>query len=510
MPTMTMTLCTGLALTLLAATAPVQAAAPATPAYAVSAPMGAAEARILLNRTSFGGTEQEVAEFAQLSRAAAVDRLLRGTLSVARTAPPAWVDNPITPPREIRDMDPERRKDYIRGEIMRGVELRTWWVSEMLTTTSPLTEKMTLFWHNTFVSSQQKVKYSQLMYRQNVLLRKNALGNYGTLLHAVSRDPAMLIYLDSANSRKGTPNENYAREVMELFSLGEGHYSEQDIKEAARAFTGWSVEPQTGDYKWRPFFHDDGVKTVLGRTSNFDGDAVLDVILAQPACAEYIVGRMWREFVAPEPDPAEVRRIAAEFRASRYDIKTALRDILTSNAMYATENRANLIKSPVDLVVGTLRQFQFTVPDPLPFALNLAQLGQNLMSPPNVKGWPGGEAWINSTTLLARKQFAERVFRLEEMPQMARNIMAEGRQQGAGVKGAGRALGEAGRERFVTALTEIRFDPNAWLSQVKGPDPTQAVEVAMLAMPPVTAPASGTQGIALIRALALDPTYQLK
>ncbi len=475
------------------------------PAYAVGAPMGAEDARVLLNRTGFGATEREVADFAQLSRASAVDRLLRGTLTSARTAPPAWAEQPLVPRRELKDLDPEQRKMKQAEEIRRGIDLRTWWVSEMLTTPSPLTEKMTLFWHNTFVSSQQKVKFSQLMYRQNVTLRKNALGNYADLLHAASRDPAMLIYLDSANSRKGTPNENFAREVMELFTLGEGHYSEQDIKEAARAFTGWSIEPQTGEYKWRPFFHDDGVKTVFGKSGNFDGDAVLDIILAQPACAEYIVGKLWREFVSREPDPAEVRRIAAEFRASRYDIKTALRALLTSNAMYAPDNRAALIKSPVDLVVGTLRQFQFTVPDPLPFALNLAQLGQNLMSPPNVKGWPGGDAWINSTTLLARKQFVERVFRIEEMPQTVRAMM----QDGGKLKGTGK-MGQEGRERFITALSEIRFDSGAWLAQIKGGDTTRAVETAMLPMPPVTNPPADKQGVTLIRMLALDPAYQLK
>jgi uncharacterized protein (DUF1800 family) len=478
-----------------------------TPSYPLGSPMGADEARILLNRTSFGATQSEVAAYAQLSRADAVDRLLRGAMTTARTAPPSWADTPIFPRRELRELDPEQRKMKQAEEIRRGIDLRTWWVSEMLTTPSPLTEKMTLFWHNTFVSSQQKVKFSQLMYRQNVLFRKNALGNYATLLHAASRDPAMLIYLDSANSRKGTPNENFAREVMELFTLGEGHYSEQDIKEAARAFTGWSIEPENGEYKWRPFFHDDGVKTVLGKTGNFDGDAVLDVILAQPACAEYIVGKMWREFVSPDPDPAEVKRIAAEFRANRYDIKTVLRALLTSNAMYAADNRAVLVKSPVDLVVGTLRQFQFTVPDPLPFALNLAQLGQNLMSPPNVKGWPGGEAWINSTTLLARKQFVERVFRLEDMPPNMRAAM----QEGGKIKGQGAgAMGLAGRERFITAISEIRFDSGAWLAQVKGADTTKAVELAMLPMPPVSYPAAGTQGVALIRTLALDPAYQLK
>jgi uncharacterized protein (DUF1800 family) len=467
--------------------------------------MGADDARILLNRTGFGATEREVAEFAQLSRREAVERLLRGATGNAVTPPPPWVNQPIMPRRELRMMGEDARKQAQTEEVRRGIDLRAWWLAEMLNTPSPLTERMTLFWHNHFVSSQQKVKYSQLMYRQNVLLRKNALGNFGSLLHAVSKDPAMLIYLDSANSRKGTPNENFSREVMELFTLGEGHYGETDIKEAARAFTGWSIEPETGEYKWRPFFHDDGQKTVFGRTGNYDGDAVLDVLLAQPACAEYISTKLWKEFISPDPDPAQIKYIAHEFRASGYDIKAALRAVFNSDAMYAPQNRAVLVKSPVDLVVGTLHQFQFTVPDPLPFALNLGQLGQNLFSPPNVKGWPGGETWINSTTLLARKQFAERIFRAEEMPQSVRGMVAEG----GAVKGAGR-LGEAGRERFIQAMASIHFDSAAWLAQFKGPDIPLAVEHAILPLPPVTPLAPGAPSLAMIRTLALDPAYQLK
>jgi uncharacterized protein (DUF1800 family) len=477
----------------------------ASSSQAAATAMGADDARLLLNRTGFGATEREVAEFAQLSRVQAVDRLLRGAVKVAVTPPPRWVNDPITPRRNLRDLDAEARKQAQAEEVRRGIDLRTWWFGEMLTTPSPLTEKMTLFWHNNFVSSQQKVKYSQLMYRQNVLLRQNALGNFGTLLHAVSRDPAMLIYLDSANSRKGTPNENFAREVMELFTLGEGHYGENDIKEAARAFTGWSIDPETGEYKWRPFAHDDGVKTVLGRSGNFDGDAVLDILLAQPACAEYISAKLWREFISPDPDPVRLKYVAHEFRASGYDIKTALRALLTSDAMYAPDNRAVLVKSPVDLVVGTLRQFQFSVPDPLPFAINLAQLGQNLLSPPNVKGWPGGETWINSSSLLARKQFVERIFRVEEMPPTVRAIMSEGGK----VQGAGR-LGEAGRERYIEALAQIRFDSAAWLTQFKGADPAAEIQRAMLPLPPVTAAPGGVPNLAMIRTLALDPAYQLK
>jgi uncharacterized protein (DUF1800 family) len=183
----------------------------------------------------------------------------------------------------------EERKLALRAQAENGAELRSWWLTEMLTTRSPLTEKMVLFWHNHFVSSLQKVRSPVLMYRQNLLLRKHALGYFGDMLHEVSKDPAMVVYLDNASNRKAQPNENFAREVMELFTLGEGNYVEHDIKEAARAFTGWSIDLDTGQFLSRPLIHDDGVKTVLGRSGNFDGDAVLDILLAQPQTAEFIV-----------------------------------------------------------------------------------------------------------------------------------------------------------------------------------------------------------------------------
>ena len=189
-------------------------------------------------------------------------------------------------------MSEEQRKLAQRELFEKGAELRGWWMTEMLTTPSPLTEKMVLFWHNHFVSSLQKVRSPVLMYRQQQVLRKHALGYFGDLLHDVSKDPAMVIYLDNASNRKAQPNENFAREVMELFTLGEGNYSEQDIKEAARAFTGWSIDPDTGEFVARPLIHDDGVKTVLGRSGNFDGDGVLDILLEQPQTAEFIkIGR---------------------------------------------------------------------------------------------------------------------------------------------------------------------------------------------------------------------------
>ena len=372
---------------------------------------------------------------------------------------------------------------------------------------SPLTERMTLFWHNHFTSSQQKVRYAQLMFRQNALLREHALGNFATLLHAASKDPAMIIYLDSATNRKDKPNENFAREVMELFTLGEGHYTEADIREAARAFTGWSLEQDTVEFRNRPFLHDFGEKTVLGQRGRFDGDEVLDILLAQPRSAEFIVGKLWREFVSPDPDAAEVRRIAAAFRDSRYDIRTALCELLLSPLFWQEDHRAVLVKSPVEFVVGSLRQFDLPVDDAASLSMVMAGLGQNLFAPPNVKGWPGGEAWINSATLLARKQFVERLFRTEE----AFRPSAESAPMMDTVRRPQRQalIPAAAGARRAAPLNLPLFESRRWFSGFSGGrDP--AVEQLLLAAAPANPAPAELAGREWVRHLAMDPVFQLK
>ena len=393
------------------------------PALALAGtPLGAADARHLLERTGFGATPTEIREYSALTREAAVDRLLAGARRDAVLAPPALVHEPFTPYYKLREMSTEERMANTRTVFRQAFELRTWWLREMLTTPSPLTERMTLFWHGHFATSQQKVRWNGLMYRQNALLRREALGNFGTLLAGIARDPAMLVYLDNAGSRREAPNENFARELMELFTLGEGHYGERDVKEAARAFTGWSLDRETGEYTFRRVWHDAGEKTVLGRTGRLGGEDVIAVLLAHPRTAEFIAGKLWLELVSPTPEPAEVRRLAAVFREARYEVKPLLRAMLLAPAFWAAENRASLIKSPVDLVVGTMRTHGMRPMDLRPAVFACAALGQNLMSPPNVKGWPGGEAWINSSTLLGRKQWLERAFRDADMATMGEGV----------------------------------------------------------------------------------------
>jgi len=474
-------------------------------AASAAVPMGTDDARHLLGRTSFSATPREIAEYAVLTRAQAVERLLAGVRAEPSTPPPEWVEE-WTPLAQVRALPEEERRALLRRNIQRAQVLKAWWMGEMLATPSPFTEKMTLFWHNHFVTSIQKVRSPMLNYRHNLLLRRHAFGSFGDMLHAVAREPAMIAYLDGATSRKGQPNENFAREVMELFTLGEGRYGEQDVKEAARAFTGYSIDGETGRFLFRPMAHDDGVKTVLGVTGALDGDAVLDILLARPETAEFVVAKLWREFVSPVPDAAEVRRIAGLFRASRYDVRAALRALLTSEAFYATENRGSLIKSPVELIVGTLRQFGFETTEAFPFALTSRQLGQDLFAPPNVKGWPGGEAWINASTLLGRKQFLERIFRSEERSESGPMMAAARIAQTA--PGPER-IAVITRERFERAMADVRFDAERWRRQLDRQDPVSVARF-VLAARPANPPVDVDGTLALLRQITQDPVYQLK
>jgi uncharacterized protein (DUF1800 family) len=473
------------------------------PAGAAVPVLGYDDARHLLNRTQFSASDAEIRRFAGMTRAEAADALLANSGTTAVTPPPAIVSEPLDR-RRPNELTEQERKAYRREQFEKGVELRAWWYREMLDSRSPLTEKMTLFWHNHFVSSQQKVRFPQLMYRQNVLLRRHALGSFRTLLHEVAKDPAMLIYLDNANSRRGQPNENFAREAMELFTLGEGHYTEADVKEAARAFTGWSVAREDGSYRYRPFIHDYGRKTVLGRSGNLNGDDVLDILLEQPACAEFIVRKLWREFVSPDPDERDVKRIAILLRESGYNISTALRALLTSDAFYAAKNRATLVKSPVDLIVGTLRQFDIRFDDLRPLVLGGALLGQNLFSPPNVKGWPGGEAWINSSTLLARKQMLARLFRMDEGNTEALQRVADDMPATTPEIRYTRAMNRG--------LRSIAFDSQEWLAALPGKadERSKLLPRLLLATAPHEVPDPALELRATVAALVSDPVYQLK
>ena len=278
----------------------------------------------------------------------------------------------------------------------------------MLATKNPLLERMTLFWHGHFATSADKVTDANLMFEQNRLLRRYALGDFRLLVQEISRDPAMLVYLDSATNRKAHPNENYARELMELFCLGEGNYSEKDVQELARCFTGWEIK--LGKFRFNRFQHDSGSKTVLGKSGAFDDGASIDWILEQPQAARFIVGKLYRQFVCDEHDPPPelLEPLANELREHEWQIGFVVQRILGSQLFFSAHALGRKVRSPVDLAVGLLRSLEGTT-NSHQLAADLQQNGQGLFFPPNVKGWDGGRAWINSSTILGRANMMTRV-----------------------------------------------------------------------------------------------------
>ncbi len=511
---------------------------PASNTFAASnsGAIGADAARHLLSRTGFSTAETEIAKLAILTRQEAVAKVVVPADESALLPRPAWLDEKPLTQKSLAEKTREAQENYRKVNNEWTMELRDWWVGNMLQTETPLAEKMTLFWHNHFATSQQKVRIAHLVYAQNSLFRKQALGNFGTLLRELSRDPAMLIYLDSVNSKKEAPNENFAREVMELFSLGEGNYTEKDIKEAARAFTGWSVDRENGKYMFRRGAHDFGKKTIFGKTGNFDGDQVIDLILARPEAAQFITRKLWREFVSPTPDESEVKRLAIVLQNSGYDLSKLMVAMLSSDAFFAADNRGVLIKSPVEFVIGMVKTFNVKPPNVRPFVLQIALLGQNLFLPPNVKGWPGGEVWINSASLLNRKQMLDRLFGSEdrmESVMASMDALAEMNGDKLPSKDARmarrmeRTMGGVHMNLPAVAKTFARPDGDAAMRRVVLPiAPVNAPRVvntlnaksdpmaASAAVNAVTAPsATGLgeeQALLALRHLVNDPTYQLK
>ena len=296
-------------------------------------------------------------------------------------------------------------------EILREVALDTddinrlkeWWLYRMLYSANPLVERMALFWHNHFATSNAKVRSVEHMLVQNELIRGEALGSFRKLLSGMTRDVAMLIWLDGNANRKRHPNENFAREVMELFSLGVGNYTEEDIREAARAFTGWHLR---GEKFWlNKIQHDTGEKNVLGKRGKLGGDDVVDICLEQKACPRFLATKLLRAFVTEKPTDGMVDALAGRIRAHDFAMGAALRELFGSEMFFAEASRHAVIKSPVALVIGAFRALEGRAN--LEGSVRvMAELGQNLFEPPTVKGWEGGRLWINSTTLLQRRNFA--------------------------------------------------------------------------------------------------------
>ncbi len=299
--------------------------------------------------------------------------------------------------------------------------LAAWWLHRMLNSswdgdqaseTSPLLEKLTLFWHGHFATGAEKVDDAEMMFTQNRLLRRHSLGDFGMMTQEISRDPAMLIYLDSTTNRKAHPNENYAREIMELFCLGEGNYTERDIKELARCFSGWEVRRKK--FRFNRYQHDTGTKTILGETGEFTGEEGVDIVLKQKALPRFIARKLIRFFVFDEPTAPEqlVEPLAKLLRQSNLHIAPVIERILASNIFYSPFAIGRKVRSPVELGIGLLRCLNgSTNLDRV--AQHLDDIGQAVFYPPNVKGWDGGRTWINTSTLLGRSNLVGELVRHE-------------------------------------------------------------------------------------------------
>jgi len=362
----------------------------------------------LLRRAGFGGTAAEIDEFAGLSREDAADRLLNYDA----------VDNSAL---DARIAAANFNLNYsTKGGT--ALDMQRWWLTRMAYTARPLQERMTLIWHGLLTSQLSKVgaQFARLMVAQNELYRSNALAQYDALIQAVSKDPAMLYYLDNIDSTKAHPNENYARELMELFTLGVGNYSEQDIRESARAFTGWRITPRpnTGDLEkdlasWNPQFvlaaaqHDSGVKTFLGHTGNLDGTDIVDIIMQQPAAGRFITTRLFKEFANYDPAPATIDRLVGVWDSSGHSIKAIVRAILVSDEFYSLQSYRGFVRSPVELIVGAVRGLQIETDFAPVASQEFRTMNQALFEPPNVAGWPGGDSWLSSSTLFARANFLD-------------------------------------------------------------------------------------------------------
>ena len=299
---------------------------------------------------------------------------------------------------------PEEQRKKIQQQNRQGVRnLNLFWLNEMINSGAQLREKMSFFWHGHFACRNLNVFYQQALLD---VIRVNALGSFRKLLHEVSRSAAMLFFLNNQQNRKDQPNENFAREVMELFTLGRGNYTETDIKEAARAFTGWGANLK-GEFVFRRGQHDFGSKTVLGKTGNFDGDEVLDILLEQKQTAIYITQKIYRFFVNDKIDEEKIDWLADRFYKNNYDISKLMDDIFTSDWFYAEKNIGARIKSPVELIAGIRRMLPMQLQNEEVLQLLQRLLGQMLFYPPSVAGWPGGKAWIDSSTLMMRMRIPQ-------------------------------------------------------------------------------------------------------
>jgi len=340
----------------------------------------------LLRRAGFGYTPQELRYYKSLGYKGTLNELLN----------PKTVDN-----SQLDKAIREQNFDFTNIN-----DLRRWWLYRMTFSRRPLEEKMTLFLHGHFATSDRKVRNAHAMYLQNILFRKYALGDFHGLLLSVSKDPAMIVWLDNQQNRKGKPNENYAREIMELFTIGIGNYSEKDIKEAAKAFTGWQTRPD--GFFFNKNQHDFSEKTFFTHTGNFNGEDIIAILVEQPETGKFLARKLITFFAHENPDKGFVERVAYAFKKNNYSLRAML-DAIFSDKLFCSERTYHAkIKSPAELVVGSLKVLQLeNLSNDLPQMMGA--MGQDLFHPPSVKGWDGGPAWISSETMMERFNFAARI-----------------------------------------------------------------------------------------------------
>lgn len=352
----------------------------------------------LMNRAGFGLTLDDARRFEGKPMGQVVGLVLADSATVQ---PLDYLVDPRPKEGEVGSLRVAKELFKSKKDLQ---ELNLAWIDQMGSSKAVLREKMTLFWHTHFATS---TPLAFLMQQQNNMLRRHALGSFRDMLHAVSQDPAMILYLNNQQNKRKAPNENFAREVMELFTLGEGQgYTEADIKEAARAFTGWHLDKR-GDFHVNPKAHDNGSKTVFGKTGDWNGNDVVDMLLEKPETAQRIVSKLYRFLVNETPNQKVIEELSTRFRSTDYDISDLLVNVFGSSWFYAVENKGAVIKSPAHLLAQYKRTSAFTVEKKKALLKAQQAMGQVLFFPPNVAGWKGGRAWIDATTLLARMRLPE-------------------------------------------------------------------------------------------------------
>jgi uncharacterized protein (DUF1800 family) len=492
----------------------------------------AANAAHLLNRAGFGGNPADVERLARLAPEAAVGSLVDFERQPDSIPAPEWAKpdpdrferleeyrkirkeaNESAPGPE-RDARAAKALEFFREEAReqqrRLMELRGWWLKRMAEGNRPLEEKLTLFWHGHFATSMQKVKEAYYMSLQNQTFRRHAAGNWRQMILAMAKDPAMLIWLDQAQSRKSHPNENFARELMELFTLGEGNYTERDVTESARAWTGWSLNRRKEEFIYLPAIHDSGTKTILGRTGYLTGEDVVDQILKQPQAARFLTSRLWNFFAGSPPNDSLGEALAQMLRSNNYELKPFLKRMFLAEEFYADSVRGAQIKSPVQWLISSVRALETKLPAPFLATSMLKQMGQELFLPPNVKGWDGGLSWINTNSLLTRYNAAAILvtgelpsgFAAQEKPRMQKRVERAADRGAIQPIDPAKLVPESGRGDFEKALATLE-------SRLMAVKLKEKQRQSLLAFAQKRAPLDDNEFRQWVRLIMSTPEYQL-